>query len=76
MVAISQESTGVSFFENADGKFIHFRFPSDTGAFDTDRPSTIYDDSFWWPINVLISMNVYIPEIFSCPIQLVVIKVP
>ena len=50
--------------------------PSALVAFDTDRLSTMYDDSFWLPINVLILMDACMPEIFSCSNKLVVIKVP
>ena len=50
--------------------------PSAIVAFDTDRPSTMYDDPFWLPINVLILMDACMPEIFSCSNKLVVIKVP
>ena len=49
--------------------------PSAIVAFDTDRPSTMYDDPFWLPINVLILMDACMPEIFSCSNKLVVIKV-
>ena len=47
VVAISQESTGISFFQNVYGNFIHFGIPSDTVVFDTYRPSTMDEDSFW-----------------------------
>ena len=52
----------------------HIWCPSDTVAFDTEKSYTKYDDCFWWPIKVLILMDVFIPEIYSCFIRLLVIK--